>query len=178
MEQFWQALADDTPQAGQVAIVTFRLCLAALVGALPGLQRERVHVAAGLRTHMLVSVGSAVFIMAALDAGGTISDATRVVQGVATGIGFVGAGAILKSAQNHEVHGLTTAASVWLTAGLGTAVGIGRIWIPIFASLLALVILALLRRFEGHRAPTWPQPSTVLESTELKNEIRGPNAKN
>ena len=177
MEQFWQALADDTPHASQVLIVTFRLCLAALVGALPGLQRERVHVAAGLRTHMLVSLGSAIFVMAALDAGATVSDTTRVVQGVATGIGFVGAGAILKSAQNHEVHGLTTASSVWLTAGLGTAVGIGRIWIPLFGSLLALVILALLRRFEGRRASTWPQPSTVLESPEQKNEVPAPNAK-
>jgi len=166
MEQFWQTLVDDAPHASQVLIDTFRLCLAALVGALPGWQRERVQVAAGMRTHMLVSLGSAIFVMTALDAGASVADTTRVVQGVATGIGFVGAGAILKSTQNQEIRGLTTASSVWLTAGLGTAVGIGRIWIPLFGSLLALVILALLRRFEGHRAPTEQQPDTVLESNE------------
>jgi putative Mg2+ transporter-C (MgtC) family protein len=124
--------------------------LAALVGALPGYQREHMGVAAGLRTHMLVSLGSAIFVLAALESGATDNDVTRVIQGLATGIGFVGAGAILKSAQSHEIHGLTTAASIWLTAGLGTAVGLGRIWIPLLGSALALFILSFLRRFESH----------------------------
>ncbi len=150
MEQLWQQLAADWPDNGHMLIVTFRLVLAAAVGALPGLQRERMGVPAGLRTHMLVSLGAAIFILAALDAGATMADATRVIQGLATGIGFVGAGAILKSAQNHEVHGLTTASSIWLTAGLGTAVGMGRIWLPLIGSVLALIILSLLRRFEAH----------------------------
>jgi putative Mg2+ transporter-C (MgtC) family protein len=150
MEQLWQQLAADWPDKGHMLIVTFRLVLAAAVGALPGLQRERMGVPAGLRTHMLVSLGAAIFILAALDAGATMGDATRVIQGLATGIGFVGAGAILKSAQSHEVHGLTTASSIWLTAGLGTAVGMGRIWLPLFGSVLALIILSLLRRFEAH----------------------------
>jgi putative Mg2+ transporter-C (MgtC) family protein len=150
MEQFWQELAKDWPDTGHMLIVTFQLALAALVGALPGLQRERMGVPAGLRTHMLVSLGAAIFILAALDAGATMGDTTRVIQGLATGIGFVGAGAILKSAQSHEVHGLTTASSIWLTAGLGTAVGMGRIWLPLIGSVLALIILSLLRRFEAH----------------------------
>jgi putative Mg2+ transporter-C (MgtC) family protein len=150
MEQFWQDVVADWPDTAASLHTVFRLLFAALVGALPGLQRERLHVAAGLRTHMLVSVGSAVFVMAALEAGATISDTTRVIQGLATGIGFVGAGAILKSADKQEIRGLTTASSVWLTAGLGTAVGVGRIWLPMVASVLALVVLALLRRFESH----------------------------
>jgi putative Mg2+ transporter-C (MgtC) family protein len=150
MEQFWQVLVADWPGSTELLTVGFRLILAALVGALPGLQRERVHVAAGLRTHMLVSLGSAIFVLAALDTGATIDATTRVIQGLATGIGFVGAGAILKSAQNQEIRGLTTAASIWLTAGLGTAVGVGRIWLPLFGSLLALIVLSLLRRFESH----------------------------
>jgi putative Mg2+ transporter-C (MgtC) family protein len=154
MEQFWHDLAAGWPDTNQLLTVTFRLSLAALVGALPGLQRERLHVAAGLRTHMLVSLGAAIFVLAALDAGASIDDTTRVIQGLATGIGFVGAGAILKSAQNEQVHGLTTASSIWLTAGLGTAAGLGRIWLPLFGSALALVILAVLRRFESHRADT------------------------
>ena len=79
-----------------------------------------------------------------LDTGATIEATTRVIQGLATGIGFVGAGAILKSAQSQQVHGLTTASSIWLTAGLGTAAGAGRIWLPLIGSLIALVILSLL----------------------------------
>jgi putative Mg2+ transporter-C (MgtC) family protein len=152
MEQFWQGLAADWPDSAELLTVGFRLILAALVGALPGLQRERVHVAAGLRTHMLVSLGSAIFVLAALDTGASIDATTRVIQGLATGIGFVGAGAILKSAQNQEIRGLTTASSIWLTAGLGTAVGVGRIWLPLFGSLLTLFILSLLRRFESHHS--------------------------
>lgn len=150
MEQFWQDIVADWPETSELLHSVFRLTLAAIVGALPGLQRERLHVAAGMRTHMLVSVGSAVFVMAALEAGAGIGEATRVIQGLATGIGFVGAGAILKSAEKQEIRGLTTASSVWLTAGLGTAVGVGRIWLPIVGSLLTLVILSLLRRFEFH----------------------------
>ena len=76
--------------------------------------------------------------------------ATLALLSIATGIGFVGAGAILKSSQNHEIHGLTTASSVWLTAGLGTAAGMGRIFSPLFGSILALVVLAVVRKFESH----------------------------
>ena len=150
MEQFWQELTADLPTTAGLLKVAFRLSLAALVGALPGLQRERLHVAAGLRTHMLVSLGAAIFVLAALDTGATVDATTRVIQGLATGIGFVGAGAILKSSQTQQVHGLTTASSIWLTAGLGTAAGLGRIWLTLFGSVLALVILALLRSFESH----------------------------
>jgi putative Mg2+ transporter-C (MgtC) family protein len=159
MEEFWQDLAADLPTTAGVLKVAFRLTLAALAGALPGLQRERVHVAAGLRTHMLVSVGAAIFVLAALDSGASIDASTRIIQGLATGIGFVGAGAILKSAQNQQVHGLTTASSIWLTAGLGTAAGIGRIWLTLFGSALALVILALLRRFESHTINSTTPPA-------------------
>jgi putative Mg2+ transporter-C (MgtC) family protein len=162
MDDFLQDLASQWPDTAGLLKVTFRLALAAVAGALPGLQRERVHMAAGLRTHMLVALGAAIFMLAALDTGATIEDTTRVIQGVATGIGFVGAGAILKSTQNQEVHGLTTASSIWLTAGLGTAAGVGRIWLTLFGSIFALLILALLRRFESHNtvplpASGWPR---------------------
>ena len=143
MQQFWQVLVADWPETSDLLIVSFRLLLAALVGALPGWQREHMGVAAGLRTHMLVSLGSAIFVLAALESGATDSDVTRVIQGLATGIGFVGAGAILKSAQSREIHGLTTASSIWLTAGLGTAAGLGRIWLPLLGSVMALFIVVL-----------------------------------
>jgi putative Mg2+ transporter-C (MgtC) family protein len=158
MEDFLNELTAQLPDAGGALRVCFRLLLAAVVGALPGLQRERVHVAAGLRTHMLVSLGAAIFMLAALDSGASMDDTTRVIQGLATGIGFVGAGAILKASESRQVHGLTTAASIWLTAGLGTAAGAGRIWLPLAGSILALVILAVLRKFEERGGESGPVP--------------------
>jgi putative Mg2+ transporter-C (MgtC) family protein len=145
MDEFWKEVLRDLPAMPELLIVGFRLCLAALLGALPGLQRERHGQAAGLRTHMMVAVGAAIFVMAALEAGATVGDTTRVIQGLATGIGFVGAGAILKSKEDLEIRGLTTAASVWLTAGVGTAVGLGRIWLPVLGTILAVIILSVLR---------------------------------
>jgi putative Mg2+ transporter-C (MgtC) family protein len=143
MDQFWTELQNELPSTYEMLSVSFRLCLAAILGALPGIQRERLGQAAGLRTHMMVSVGAAIFVMAAIEAGASIADTTRVIQGLVTGIGFVGAGAIMKSKENLEVHGLTTASSIWLTAGLGTAVGIGRVFLPVLGSIVAVLILSL-----------------------------------
>jgi putative Mg2+ transporter-C (MgtC) family protein len=120
-----------------------RLLLAAGLGGLLGYERRRHGKAAGLRTHMLVALGAALFIQAPVQAGAATADLTRVVQGIATGIGFVGAGAILKLGEPVQVRGLTTAASVWLTAAVGTAVGLGLVWLPVAGTLLALGTLAL-----------------------------------
>ncbi len=144
MDQFWKEVVGDLPNAYELISISFRLILAAALGGIPGWQREWTGQAAGLRTHMLVSVGAAVFVMAAVEAGASVNDTARVIQGLATGIGFVGAGAILKSKREHEVRGLTTASSIWLTAGLGTAVGLGRVWLPVLAAILAVTILAVL----------------------------------
>jgi putative Mg2+ transporter-C (MgtC) family protein len=86
--------------------------------------------------------------MAILEAGGGDDALSRVIQGIATGIGFVGAGAILKPEGVGQVKGLTTAAGVWLTAARGTCVGAGRVWLPVMATLLALIVMAILGRFE------------------------------
>jgi putative Mg2+ transporter-C (MgtC) family protein len=128
--------------------VTARLVMAAGLGGLLGYERRRHGKAAGLRTHMLVSLGAALFIQASVQAGAPAADLTRVVQGIATGIGFVGAGAILKLGEPAQVRGLTTAAGVWLTAAVGTAVGLGLVWLPVAGTLLALVALAGLRRHD------------------------------
>lgn len=144
MEQFLNEISAEVPGVYELLMVSFRLGLAAVLGAIPGLQRERSGRAAGLRTHMMVAVGAALFVMAAQEAGASIDATTRVIQGLATGIGFVGAGAILKSREHHEIRGLTTAASIWLTAGIGTAAGLGRIWLPVLGTALALVILSIL----------------------------------
>ena len=116
-----------------------RLVLAVLFGGLIGLEREVVHRPAGLRTHMLVSLGSALFILLALEE--FSSEVPRIIAGVATGIGFLGAGTIFKA--KSEVHGLTTAASVWTIAAVGVAVGLGYYLMSIIVVVLVLIVLEL-----------------------------------
>jgi putative Mg2+ transporter-C (MgtC) family protein len=132
----------------RVARIVILLVFAILLGAIPGLQRERVGKAAGLRTHMLVSLGAAVFVMAGAEAGMTNDELSRIVQGLATGIGFLGAGAILKISTEREISGLTTAAGIWLTAGIGVAVGLGQIGLATIGTALTWLVLAVLIRLE------------------------------
>lgn len=136
------------PDLPQLIRVAARLGTAALLGGVLGIEREQVGKAAGLRTHMLVALGGALFTVASVEAGMTVADLSRVFQGIAAGIGFIGAGAILKLTNEREIRGLTTAATLWLTAAAGTAVGAGHLWIPVVGVLLALVILAALGRVE------------------------------
>lgn len=136
------------PDLSQLFRVVAQLGVAALLGGVLGIEREKVGKAAGLRTHMLVALGAALFTVSALDAGMNAADLSRVFQGIAAGIGFIGAGAILKLTHEKEIKGLTTAATLWLTAAAGTAVGAGHLWIPIVGVLLAFVILAALGRIE------------------------------
>jgi putative Mg2+ transporter-C (MgtC) family protein len=143
MEQFWQELTRDWPETAEALHTAFRLILAAAVGALPGWQREVSDRAAGLRTHMLVSVGAALFVLTGSAMEMSPDAMSRVVQGIAAGIGFVGAGSILKSAQNQEVRGLTTASSVWLTAAAGTAAGAGQVLVAVGGSVVAFAVLSL-----------------------------------
>jgi putative Mg2+ transporter-C (MgtC) family protein len=136
------------PDLSQLFHVVAQLGVAALLGGVLGIEREKVGKAAGLRTHMLVALGAALFTVSALDAGMNAADLSRVFQGIAAGIGFIGAGAILKLTHEKEIKGLTTAATLWLTAAAGTAVGAGHLWIPIVGVLLAFVILAALGKIE------------------------------
>jgi putative Mg2+ transporter-C (MgtC) family protein len=94
-------------------------------------------------------LGAALFALLPLEAGGSEGDLGRVIQGVAAGIGFLGAGAILKRPDAGEISGLTTAASIWLTAALGLAVGVGRLWLPIVCAVLAWLILHVLSLTEA-----------------------------
>jgi putative Mg2+ transporter-C (MgtC) family protein len=136
------------PDGPQVARVVIRVIVAALLGALLGWERERAGKAAGLRTHMLVALGAALFVLFPAEAGMAIGDLSRVIQGVATGIGFIGAGTILKHAEAEHVDGLTTAASIWLTGAIGMSVGAGQLWLSALCAVSAWVILYGLARFE------------------------------
>jgi putative Mg2+ transporter-C (MgtC) family protein len=130
----------------EVTQIVVRLLLAALLGGLLGFQRERVGKAAGLRTHMLVALGSAVFVLIPYQAGMSLADLSRVLQGVIAGIGFLGAGTILKQQEPERIHGLTTAAGLWLTAAVGIAAGMGREASAVLGTVLAFIILSLLPR--------------------------------
>jgi putative Mg2+ transporter-C (MgtC) family protein len=100
-----------------------------------------------LRTHVLVSLGAAIFTLAGLAATGAEdeSDVSRVVQGVAAGVGFIGAGAIMRSGQDATVRGLTTAGSIWVAAALGTAAGLGQWALTAAAGCIAMVVLIVLK---------------------------------
>ena len=99
---------------------------------------------------MLVSLGSALFILGGRESGMPPGELSRIFQGIAGGIGFLGAGVILKRADQNEVHGLTTAASIWVTAGVGSTCATGAVWLPTVAAILASVILGPLSRLEDH----------------------------
>lgn len=142
-----QSEFSDISDASQVTRVCVRLSVAVVLGGLLGYEREQRGTSAGLRTHMLVALGAALFVLVPLEAGITPADLSRVLQGVITGVGFLGAGAIIKLSQEQEIKGLTTAASVWLTAAIGVAAGMGRESTAILSTLFALFILAVLRRW-------------------------------
>jgi len=136
------------PSRQQFLTVSVRLIAAAVFGGVVGLERQWEGKAAGLRTHMLVCLGSALFVIAPIQAGMAVADLSRVFQGVATGIGFIGAGTILKLADQQEIKGLTTAAGIWLTAAIGLAVGSGVLWLPAVAVIISLVIVLMFRYVE------------------------------
>lgn len=138
----------DLSDVGEAVRVAVRLMVAALLGGLLGYDREKRNKSAGLRTHMLVAMGSALFVMVPDLAGMAIADMSRVIQGVVAGIGFLGAGAILKHHDKEEVSGLTTAAGVWMTAAIGIGCGLGRLMTAVVGALLAWVVLSLILRVQ------------------------------
>lgn len=128
--------------------LSFRLLMAVFVAAIVGWEREREGKAAGLRTHVLVALGAAIFMLLSSESGASASELTRVTQGIAAGIGFIGGGVILKLEQDRTVKGLTTAASIWLTAALGAAAGAGRAPVAILGAILCWIVLVIFHHFE------------------------------
>lgn len=138
-----------------VRTVALRLGLAFLLGSLLGLERELRGQNAGLRTHLLVSLGSCLFTLASIYAAmplhggipeGAEADITRIASQVVVGIGFLGGGAILR--HGTTVRGLTTAANLWLTASIGMAAGLGFVWGAGITAGLALLVLVALKPVE------------------------------
>lgn len=136
----------DLPDAAVVTRIVLRLTIAAVLGGVLGYERELRGRAAGLRTHMLVALGAALFVLVPQQAGVADADLTRVLQGITAGVGFLCAGTIIKGHAEGDIQGLTTAAGVWLTAAIGVAAGMGREATAVLSTLLALGILTLLPR--------------------------------
>jgi putative Mg2+ transporter-C (MgtC) family protein len=119
-----------------------RLALAAVLGGAIGLEREHRRKPAGLRTNMLIALGSALFSILSVELGAGAGSPDRIAAQVVTGIGFLGAGAILRSGEN--VHGLTTAATIWVNAAIGMAAGLGSYTVAAISAAITVVVLALL----------------------------------
>lgn len=143
----WRTLVNefaDLPDLENLTQLVTRLLVAGVLGGALGYERELRGKDAGFRTHILICVGSALFVTIPQQAGISVDSMSRVVQGIVTGIGFVGGGAILKLDEEHRIEGLTTAAGIWLTAAVGIAAGFGRQGSALVGALLALFVMAAL----------------------------------
>ncbi|HEX3067708.1 MAG TPA: MgtC/SapB family protein [Thermoanaerobaculia bacterium] len=129
----------------QVIEISIRLLAAVLIGGCIGIDREMRRKPAGIRTHALVSLGAALVMLIVVRTGPGVIEhvdaVSRAIQGIIAGVGFLGGGAILKSSEHDIVHGLTTAASIWLVASLGIACGVGQWVAALIALALALLVL-------------------------------------
>jgi len=153
MESGWETILEtiqaefaDVTNVEEVTRILVRLLMAALLGAVLGFEREHRGKSAGVRTHMLVSLGAALFVLAPSMAGADAQALSRVIQGIVAGIGFLGAGTILKGNGRDPSHvkGLTTAAGLWMTAAIGTAAGMGREATALIGTILALLVLSTM----------------------------------
>ncbi|WP_353190070.1 MgtC/SapB family protein [Pandoraea pnomenusa] len=159
----------------EITEVTLRLTAALILGGLVGLNRNLHHKSVGLRTLAIVSFGSALFVLAVVPFPGSTltydsTSVSRVVQGIVAGIGFLGAGCIIRPNHGSSVHGFTTAAALWSTTGIGIICGLGRWHIALAAMVLLLIVLALggrvealVHRWLGHDEP--PKDTTGADAS-------------
>lgn len=142
-------LLGHVPNVDTLLRMAARMVAAVALGAVIGVQRELVNKPAGVRTHALVTLAATIFVMAAHEAGTPLVDLSRIIQGIATGIGFIGAGAILKLRSNHEIRGLTTAATLWTATAVGVAVGLGEVILAFLAVAATWMVLAVFARVDA-----------------------------
>jgi putative Mg2+ transporter-C (MgtC) family protein len=163
---------DSIAKGASVSEVVIRLLVALVAGGIIGWDRERLDKPAGLRTHMLVGLGSCTFTLLGFEVSGHLAskdghefDPTRVLQGVVGGIGFLCAGSIIQS--KGHVSGITTAASMWVAGALGAAAGVGAYVLVIASTVLSFVVLiavGLNRKLVGHERAATPEPPEDEES--------------
>ena len=146
-QEIWNTVLSefsDVPDAEQVTRITLRLLVAATLGGLLGYEREQQGKSAGVRTHMMVAIGAALFVLIPQQAGASSADLSRILQGLIAGVGFLGTGAIIMGNREVETRGLTTGASIWVTAAIGVAAGMGRETTAVLSTLIALLILSVV----------------------------------
>lgn len=160
LDQIGTAIARELaiPDVDTLTTIVVRVLVAAVLGGLVGWEREHKGRAAGLKTHILVSIGSALFVLAPLLAEIEGAEVTRVMQGIVSGIGFLGAGAILKLGKDERIEGLTTAAGVWMTAAIGMAAGMGQEMVALATTVVALLVVGAIPKLRkpehgARRAP-------------------------
>lgn len=147
IDEIWSTAVSefsDIPDVSTITRIALRLALAAVLGGILGYERERKGRSAGVRTHMLVVVGAALFVIGPTQSGMPIEDMSRVLQGIVQGIGFLGAGAIIVRSAKNQVEGLTTAANIWATAAIGVIAGLGLEATAVLSAGLILLILAVV----------------------------------
>ena len=162
----------DLADPGDLTSFLVRIVLAATLSAVVGYDRERQGSTAGLRTHMLVGVGAALLVITAEQSGMDQDDVSRVIQGIFAGIGFLGAGAIIKQRDKDEVRGLTTAATIWTTAAIGIAAGLGREATAIITTAFVFGILTVLLRLERKSSPQTGNERDGYKKSESQNGSR------
>ena len=146
-QEIWNTVVvefSDMPDATQITRITLRLLVAAALGGLLGYERKVQGKSAGVRTHMMVAIGAALFVLIPQQAGASTADLTRVLQGLIAGVGFLGTGAIILGTKQVETRGLTTAAGIWVTAAIGVAAGMGRESTAVLSTLVALFVLSVV----------------------------------
>lgn len=151
MDLLWQELTTGFPDRTRLGIVLIRVIAAILLGGVLGIEREKAGKPAGLRTHMIVCLGTAVVVLACTEVNMGLDGLSRVIQGIVTGIGFIGAGTILKLNEQREIQGLTTAAGLWMTAAIGVAVGLGALGLAVIGTALTLLVLVLEHVVDSRR---------------------------
>lgn len=164
--------------------VLIRLFVAAILSGSLGWQREHVGKAAGVRTHMLVGIGSAFFMCIVAmeietfphEQGIIRFDPIRILQAVVAGVSFLGAGTIFVDKSRHHVKGLTTAASIWTTTAVGLSVGLGRYVLASGATVLILVVLAAVRLIEPKEREGSPDEEDLEEKREGDRKLPNPGA--
>lgn len=165
MDIIWDEIMYGLPDIDHLLHVIIRLMAASLLGAAVGAQREHAGKAAGLRTHILVCLGTCIFIITCSGIGMSLDGLSRVIQGVITGIGFIGAGSILKLSEEKDIRGLTTAAGIWMTAAIGVAVGLGSLGVAFLGTFFILIILSLTAFLEH-----WTKKMRTVNVQETKTK--------
>jgi putative Mg2+ transporter-C (MgtC) family protein len=148
MNILWEELTAGLTNHDHLLRVFIRLFAAILLGGLIGLQRVSATKPAGMRTHVLVCLGTTAVLLSCSATAFSLEGASRVIQGILIGIGFIGAGSILKLSEEHLIHGLTVSVRIWTTAAVGIAIGLGQVGIALITTVLTILVLAVLAASE------------------------------